>query len=47
MARKPMYDGGTKNKMIEVASKMFFENGFDVVIVVGCRNAAGNHRSLH
>lgn len=29
MARKPMYDGGTKNKMIEVASKMFFENGFD------------------
>lgn len=29
MARKPMYDGGTKNKIIEVASPLFFKNGFD------------------
>lgn len=25
MARKPMYDGGTKNKIVEVASKMFLK----------------------
>lgn len=29
MPRKPMYDGGTKNKIIEVGSVMFFQNGFD------------------
>lgn len=29
MARKPRYDGGTKNKMIEVGTKLFFEKGFD------------------
>lgn len=29
MARKPMYDGGTKNKILEVASILFFKNGFD------------------
>ncbi len=42
MARKPMYDGGTKNKMIEVATELFFENGYDgtsirsIVRGVGC-----------
>lgn len=42
MPRKQMYDGGTKNKMIEVASKLFFENGYDgtsvrnIVGEVGC-----------
>ena len=29
MPRKPMYDGGTANKMTEVAAKMFFENGYE------------------
>ena len=29
MARKSRFDGGTKNKMIEVGTKLFFENGFD------------------
>ncbi len=29
MPRKPMYDGGTKNKIIEVGSAMFFQNGFN------------------
>ncbi len=29
MARKPMFQGGTKNKIIEVGSKLFFENGYD------------------
>lgn len=29
MARKPKYDGGTKNKMIEVGTRLFFEKGFD------------------
>lgn len=29
MARKPKYDGGTKTKMIEVGTKLFFEKGFD------------------
>ena len=29
MARKPKYDCGTKNKMIEVGTKLFFEKGFD------------------
>lgn len=42
MPRKPMYDGGTKNKMIEVATRLFFENGYDgtsirnIVQEVGC-----------
>ena len=29
MARKSRFDSGTKNKMIEVGTKLFFENGFD------------------
>ncbi len=29
MARKPMYDGGTKNKIAEVGRRLFFEKGFD------------------
>ena len=29
MARKPKCEGGTKNKMIEVGTKLFFEKGFD------------------
>lgn len=42
MPRKPMYNEGTKNKMIEVASKRFFQYGFDgtsirsIVDEVGC-----------
>ena len=29
MARKPKYDGGTKEKIIEVATQMFFEKGYE------------------
>ncbi len=29
MSRKPKYSGGTKNKIIESATKLFFENGYD------------------
>lgn len=29
MARKQKFEGGTKNRIIEVGSKMFLENGFD------------------
>ena len=29
MPRKQMFEGGTKNRIVEVAGKMFFENGFD------------------
>ena len=29
MPRKPMYDGGTANKITEIATKMFFENGYE------------------
>ena len=42
MARKSRFDGGTKNKMIEVGTRLFFENGFDgtsirnVTDEVGC-----------
>lgn len=41
MARKPIYDGGTKNKIIEEGRKLFFKKGFDgtsirdIVDVVG------------
>ena len=46
MARKPMYDGGTKNKMIEVASKMFFENGFDGTSVRSIMRGVGGEIGL-
>lgn len=42
MARKPKFDGGTKNRMLEVATKMFFEKSYegtsvrDIVKEVGC-----------
>ena len=29
MARKQKFEGGTKNRIIEVGCKMFLENGFD------------------
>lgn len=29
MARKQKFEGGTKNRIIEVGGKMFFESGFD------------------
>ena len=29
MARKQMFEGGTKNRIREVGGRMFFENGFD------------------
>lgn len=29
MARKQMFEGGTKNRIIEVGSRLFFEKGFD------------------
>lgn len=29
MARKQMFEGGTKNRIMEVGSKLFFEKGFD------------------
>lgn len=29
MARKSKFDGGTKNKLIEVGTRLFFEKGFD------------------
>lgn len=29
MARKPMYDGGTKNKLIQVAAQLFFRKGYE------------------
>lgn len=29
MSRKPKYVGGTKNKIVEAATKLFFENGYD------------------
>ncbi len=29
MARKPKYPGGTKNKIVESATELFFENGYD------------------
>lgn len=42
MARKPKFDGGTRNRMLEVATKMFFEKSYegtsvrDIVKEVGC-----------
>ena len=42
MPRKPKFDGGTKNRMLEVATKMFFEKSYegtsvrDIVKEVGC-----------
>lgn len=42
MARKPKFDGGTKNRLLEVATKMFFERSYegtsvrDIVKEVGC-----------
>lgn len=29
MPRKQMFEGGTKNKILEVGGRLFFENGFD------------------
>lgn len=29
MARKQMFEGGTKNRILEVGSRLFFEKGFD------------------
>lgn len=29
MARKQMFEGGTKNRIIEVGNRLFFEKGFD------------------
>lgn len=29
LARKQMFEGGTKNRIIEVGRKLFFENGYD------------------
>lgn len=29
LARKQMFEGGTKNRIIEVGAKLFFENGYD------------------
>ena len=46
MARKPMYDGGTKNKMIEVASKLFFENCFDGTSVRSIMRGVGGEIGL-
>lgn len=42
MPRKQKFDGGTKNRMLEVATKMFFEKSYegtsvrDIVKEVGC-----------
>lgn len=42
MPRKPKFDGVTKNRMLEVATKMFFEKSYegtsvrDIVKKVGC-----------
>ena len=29
MPRKQMFEGGTKNKILEAGGRLFFENGFD------------------
>lgn len=46
MARKPMYDGGTKNKIIEVASPLFFKNGFDGTSVRSIMREVGGEIGL-
>lgn len=46
MARKPMYDGGTQNKIIEVASRLFFENGFDGTSIRGIMREVGGEIGL-
>ena len=46
MARKPMYDGGTKNKIVEVASKMFFEKGYEGTSVRAIMREVGGEIGL-
>ena len=46
MARKPMIKGGTKNKIIEVASRMFFEKGFDGTTIRGIMREVGGEIGL-
>lgn len=41
MPRKSKYEGGTKNKLVEVATKLFFEKGFDGTSVREIVRAAG------
>ncbi len=46
MARKPMYDGGTKNKIAEVSSKMFFEKGYEGTSVRAIMREVGGEIGL-
>ena len=46
MARKPMYDGGTKNKIVEVSSKMFFEKGYEGTSVRAIMREVGGEIGL-
>ncbi len=46
MARKPKFEGGTKNRILEVASHMFFENGFDGTSVRGIMSEVGGEIGL-
>ncbi len=41
MARKPKYDGGTKNKIIEVATAKFFRKGYDGTSIRGITDEIG------
>lgn len=46
MARKPKFEGGTKNRILEVASHMFFEKGFDGTSVRGIMSEVGGEIGL-
>lgn len=41
MARKQMFAEGTRNHILEVASRLFFEKGFDGVSVRGLMKQVG------
>lgn len=41
MARKQKFEGGTKNRIIEIGGKMFLENGFDGTGIRAVMDAVG------